>query len=230
MSGPSTAMILAAGRGERMMPLTDHTPKPLLQVRGRPLISYHLDKLAALGYDRVVINHAWLGEKIEKTLGDGSQFGLQIVYSAEKLVLETAGGIAKALPLLGNKPFLVVNGDVWSDFDFGLLNALPTGYLAQLVMVENPEHHPAGDFVLSKGDIRMPTAAPTNPQPDVETYTFSGMALYDPAFFANVAVEKQALAPILKQHIANGRVSGILHSGQWCDVGTPQRLAALNQE
>lgn len=224
MSMPTSAMILAAGRGERMRPLTDDTPKPLLKVKGQPLISYHLRKLAAVGIQKVVINHGWLGEQIESAVGDGSQFDVQIQYSPENPVLETAGGIVKALPLLGDKPFLVVNGDVWTDFSFESLNALGDSSLAKLVMVPNPEHHPQGDFCVVDEMITLPE---NDSQP---TYTFSGIALYRPEFFYGLEVKRQPLAPTLKRYIGENRVAGLVHQGVWCDVGTPERLAGLNQE
>lgn len=230
MSAVTTAMILAAGRGERMRPLTDHTPKPLLKVRGKPLIQYHLEKLAALNVQRVVINYHWLGEQIEQQLGDGRQFGLDIQYSPEDPVLETAGGIAKALPLLGKEPFLVVNGDVWTDFDFARLSPPQCDALATLVMVENPEHHLRGDFILQDGRLKLPTQEKNDTSAEQNTCTFSGIALYHPAFFRDTEVKKQPLAPILKQHIAKQNVLGLMHQGIWCDVGTPERLAKLNQE
>lgn len=162
------AMILAAGRGERMRPLTDHTPKPLLKVGGKPLIAWHLKRLAAAGFQDIVINHAHLGEQIESALGDGSQWGVRIQYSPEKIALETAGGIANALPLLGNAPFLVVNGDVYTDIDFGTLKLVPPN-LAHLVMVNNPPQHAAGDFALSSGKLSAD---------GTEKLTFSGIGIY----------------------------------------------------
>lgn len=223
MSMVTSAMILAAGRGERMKPLTDHTPKPLLEVNGKPLLVYHLEKLAAMGVNNVVINHAWLGEQIEQRIGNGDTFGLRISYSPEAPVLETAGGIAKALPQLGDAPFLVVNGDVWSNFDFAQLNEPLEDCLARLVMVANPEHHPKGDFCLVEHLLHMPDGV-------TPTYTYSGIALFDPRFFSGIEVKRQALAPILTKYIRSGRVAGHLHQGIWCDVGTPERLAMLNQE
>lgn len=212
-------MILAAGRGERMRPLTDHTPKPLLTVGGRPLIVWHLERLAALGVRNVVINHAHLGTQIEQALGDGSAWGVAIRYSPEEQALETGGGIFRALPLLGDRPFLVLNGDIWCDADPGVLR-LATADLATLLMVDNPAHHPNGDFHLRDGRL----AAAGGPR-----LTFSGIGLYAPALFDGCAPGAFPLAPLLRAAMADGRVGGIQHAGQWTDVGTPERLAALVQ-
>ena len=221
------AFILAAGRGERMRPLTDHTPKPLLPVGGKPLIAWHLERLAAAGFTEVVINHAHLGEKIEATLGDGSQWGLTIRYSPEPPgALETAGGIANALPLLGDEAFLVVNGDVYCDIDFGRFSGLtaagrpPT---AHLVMVANPAHHAGGDFCLDGERITLARGE--------ETLTYAGIAVFSPSFFADVprgSVMK--LYPLLAAAIAAGTLTGERFTGHWVDVGTPQRLAELDAE
>ena len=221
------AMILAAGRGERMRPLTDTTPKPLLEVGGKPLIVWHLERLARAGFHDIVINHAHLGEQIEGRLGNGAEWGLSIEYSAEGTALETAGGIANALPLLGPAPFLVVNGDTFTDIDFvGLQQALSptlsTDRLAFLVLVDNPPQHPAGDFVLSGGNI-VPDGAPR--------LTFSGTAVYRPELFADVPRGQPAkLAPLLRDAIAAGEVSAVHHRGVWHDIGTPQRLHELDQQ
>lgn len=211
-------MILAAGRGERMRPLTDHLPKPLLQVGGRALIEHHLLALAAAGVKTVVINHAWLGDKIEAQLGDGRQFNLQICYSPEgQTGLETAGGIRQALPLLGAAPFLVVNGDVLTDFPFArLLDALTSDKTAHLVLVPNPPQHPAGDFALQQGLVCVDGA---------EKFTFSGIAVYRPEFFREVPAGAQKLAPFLRAAMQRGQVSGECYHGYWADIGTPQRLA-----
>ncbi|AUL48295.1 mannose-1-phosphate guanylyltransferase [Bordetella trematum] len=219
------AMILAAGRGERMRPLTDHTPKPLLSVAGKPLIVWHLERLAAAGFTDVVINHAWLGARIEAALGDGSAYGLRLRYSPESPALETAGGIAKALPLLGEAPFLVINGDVWCDWDPAQARArvadLPAGG-AWLLLVDNPPQHPRGDFRLH-ADGRVGEA-------DSDRLTFSGIGIYDPELFAALPAGAAApLAPLLRQAMAQGRVHGARHTGRWTDVGTPERLAALAQ-
>lgn len=212
-------MILAAGRGERMRPLTDHTPKPLLPVGGRPLIVWHLERLAALGVRKVVINHAHLGAQIERALGDGSAWGLAIRYSPEEQALETGGGIFRALPLLGDSPFLVLNGDIWCDADLGVLG-LANGDLATLLMVDNPAHHPGGDFHLRDGRL----AADGGPR-----LTFSGIGLYAPALFDGCEPGAFPLAPLLRAAMAAGRVGGRRHTGRWTDVGTPERLATLDQ-
>ena len=217
-----TAMILAAGRGERMHPLTDHTPKPLLEVAGKPLIVWHIERLAAAGYGHLVINHAHLGAQIEQRLGSGAAWGVRISYSAEGegRALETGGGIFRALPLLGKSPFLVVNGDVWCDIDFGGLR-LAAEDLAHLVLVDNPAHHPKGDFVLdhgrvsSHGDGRL---------------TFSGIGAYRAELFHGCEPGAFPLAPLLRRTMDAGRVSGSHHHGAWWDIGTPQRLAELDRK
>ena len=216
------AMILAAGRGERMRPLTDATPKPLLKVRGKPLIVWHIERLVAAGITDLVINHAHLGAQIEAALGDGAQFGAQIRYSPEAVALETAGGIANALPLLGDAPFVLVNGDVFCDIDFARLPQVELGDdLAHLVLVNNPDHHPSGDFVLQDGYLLPDTALPK--------LTYSGIGLYHPRLFDSIARGTvAALGPLLRQAIADGQVTGKHHVGLWVDVGTPQRLQALN--
>ncbi|MCJ8170285.1 N-acetylmuramate alpha-1-phosphate uridylyltransferase MurU [Atopomonas sediminilitoris] len=216
------AMILAAGKGERMRPLTLHTPKPLLPVAGKPLIEYHLERLKALGVTDVVINHAWLGEQIEQHLGDGARFGLRLRYSAEGEPLETGGGIFKALPLLGDAPFLLLNGDVWCE---QALSALPQTLdgLAHLLLVDNPAHHPQGDFHLDAlGQVREPQAG----EPAL---TYSGIALLSPALFAGCQAGAFALAPLLRQAMAQGQVSGQHCRAHWVDVGTPERLAEIEQ-
>ncbi|MTW22158.1 N-acetylmuramate alpha-1-phosphate uridylyltransferase MurU [Allochromatium palmeri] len=212
------AMILAAGRGERMRPLTDHTPKPLLQAGGKPLIQHHIERLAAAGLRELVINHAHLGQQIEAALGDGSAFGVEIRYSPEAQALETGGGIFQALPLLGAEPFLVVNGDVWTDVDLGGLT-ISAGDLAHLVLVDNPPHNPEGDFALSDGRVR------SEGRPRL---TFSGIGLYRPELFDGQTPGAFPLAPLLRQAMANGRVGGRHHDGHWFDIGTPERLAALD--
>ena len=214
------AMILAAGRGERMRPLTDTCPKPLLVAGGKPLIVWHIERLAAAGIVDLVINHAHLGQMIEDTLGDGARFGVRIRYSPEGSALETAGGIARALPLLGDAPFLVVNGDVYTDYPFArLLARAPQldadGVLAHLVLVANPEHNPKGDFALD-ADGRVH---------DAPGLTFSGIGVYHPALFADTPAHAPAkLAPLLRAAMARGQVSGECWDGQWLDVGTPARL------
>lgn len=215
------AMILAAGFGKRMMPLTKDTPKPLLKVKGKALIAYHLEKLAAIGCKDVVINHAYLGEQIEQFGGDGSRFGLSIQYSAEGTPLETTGGIAKALPLLGEQAFLLCNGDVFTDYDFSHLYQKPLNQaLAHLVLVDNPTQHPEGDFSLQAGKV-----IPSNGQ----TYTYSGIAIISPQLLHHYQSYKGRLADLLTQAIADGLVSGEYYSGAWHDVGTPERLQELNQ-
>lgn len=215
-------MILAAGRGERMRPLTDHTPKPLLPVGGKPLIAWHIANLAAAGFSRVVINHAHLGAQIATYLGNGAALGVEIVYSPEITALETAGGIAHALPLLGNEPFLVVNGDVWTDYDFTPLRqaGLTAGRWAHLVLVDNPQQHPLGDFALANGMVQSE---------GLSRLTFSGIGCYHSQLFAALPDNQPAkLAPLLRQAMAQGKVSGEYHGGQWFDIGTPARLQALD--
>jgi MurNAc alpha-1-phosphate uridylyltransferase len=215
-------MILAAGRGERMRPLSDAVPKVLLEVRGKPLIARLIAALARAGVAEIVINHAHLGHMIEAALGDGRRYGVAIRYSAEGEALETAGGIAKALTLLGSAPFLAVNGDIFCDFDFSTLAARALGGdLAHLVLVPNPPHHPQGDFSLHGSRVI---------EADGPKSTFSGIGLYRPELFASVRPgAKGQLAPLLRAAMARGRVSGELHRGEWHDVGTPQRLAELNE-
>ncbi len=224
------AMILAAGRGERMRPLTDHMPKPLIPVAGKPLIQWHLEKLARAGISEVVINHAWLGGLIEQALGSGQQFGLNIRYSPESHALETAGGIATALPLLGEEPFLVLNGDIWCDWDpvqakhFACELTLRS-CLAWLLMVPNPVQHPAGDFLLeSDGLLHDEVACATN----AVRHTFAGIGVYQPELFVHTPAHRPAkLAPLLRQAMRSNQVCGTLHPSEWIDVGTPDRLAAL---
>ena len=219
------AMILAAGRGERMRPLTDTCPKPLLQAGGEPLIGWHLHRLKAAGFTEIVINHAWLGAKIEAALGSGAAYGVHIAYSPEgEKGLETAGGIATALPLLGNAPFLVVNGDVLTDIDFkaafAAAEALQAGnLLAHLWLVDNPPHNSSGDFALqTDGKVASDTAAG-------HALTFSGMGVYQPALFRHTPRHQPAkLAPLLREAMNKGCVSGSRHAGLWLDVGTVERL------
>jgi len=216
-------MVLAAGRGERMRPLTDAAPKPLLLVAGKYLIEYHLENLAAAGFTQVVINTAWLGDMIEQALGSGARYGLAITYSHERPeALETGGGIFRALPLLGSAPFLLVNGDVWTDIDFGALRRdPPSGSLAHLVLVTNPPQHPRGDFVLEQGRVS---------EGDGTRHTYSGIGIYDPALFAGCTPGKFPLLPLLRRAIAERRLSGELHTGRWHDVGTVERLNSLDAE
>lgn len=213
------AMILAAGRGKRMRPLTDSTPKPLLKVGGKALIEYHLDNIRQAGLHDVVINHAWLGEQIETTLGDGSRYGLRIEYSREGEALETAGGIQRALTLLGSEPFIAINGDIWTDYSLQSLPPAPAG-LAHLVLVDNPPHHPAGDFMLQSG-----TLLPAGPA----CLTFSGIGLYRPELFAELKPGKSPLAPLLREAMHHRDISGEHHTGQWFDIGSPERLQELDQ-
>ncbi len=216
-------MILAAGRGERMRPLTDHTPKPLLMAGGKPLIAWHLERLAAAGFRDVVINHAHLGAQIEATLGNGSPWGLHIAYSPEPPgALETAGGIATALPLLGDQPFLVVNGDIYCDWDFNRARQLE-GKIAHLVMVENPAHHAGGDFSLDGERVTYASSG--------QTLTYAGIGVFSPSFFAGIAPGTvMKLRPLLDAAIAAGTLTGERHACRWVDVGTPQRLAELDQQ
>lgn len=208
-------MILAAGRGERMRPLTDEVPKPLLSVAGKSLIERHIEALVAAGISEIVINHAWLGDKIEAALGDGARFNASISYSPEgEQGLETGGGIFHALQLLGNDPFLVVNGDVITDLDFRHLPQQPEG-LAHLVLVPNPAHHPEGDFCLTESRVSS-TGTPR--------YTFSGVGVYHPELFAGCREGIFPLAPLLRQAMDKGLVTGELHQGVWLDVGTVERL------
>lgn len=202
-----------------MRPLTDHTPKPLLKVGGKPLIVWHLQALAKAGFNDIVINHAHLGEQIEAALRDGSEWEVHIQYSPEKVALETAGGIANALPLLGDAPFLVVNGDVFTDVDYAVLTLEPPN-LAHLVMVDNPPQHPEGDFALTNN------AVTEHHQPKL---TFSGVGIYHPSLFAGIVRGEAAkLAPLLKAAMAKGLVTGQHHRGAWHDIGTPERLQALD--
>lgn len=226
------AMILAAGRGERMRPLTDHCPKPLLPVGGQPLIAWHLQRLAAAGFHEVVINHAHLGAQIEAALQTGAAWGLSIRYSPEPAgALETAGGIANALPLLGDAPFLVINGDIFCDWDLARAKTcLAENDLAHLIMVANPAHHPQGDFTLVNRKVGAgDTPRSQSPFGTVDKLTFAGIGVYRPALFSTVTRGQPAkLAPLLRAAMVNGEVSGELHPGRWVDVGTPQRLAELD--
>jgi MurNAc alpha-1-phosphate uridylyltransferase len=216
-------MVLAAGRGERMRPLTDREPKPLLRVGGKRLIDYHLDRLAAAGFRDVVVNTAWLGDQIETAVGDGARYGLSIVYSHERPdALETGGGIFNALPLLGADPFLIVNGDVWTDIDFAPLRRAPiAGALAHLVLVPNPPQHPRGDFRLE--DSRVLEGEGTR-------HTYSGVGIYRPDMFAGCAPGKFPLLPLLRRAIDARALTGELHRGRWSDIGTIDRLNALDAE
>lgn len=229
------AIIFSAGKGERMRPLTLHTPKPLLVAGGKPLIVWHLERLAAAGIDDVVINTSWLGDQFEPALGDGSRWGLKLHYIDEGPVpLETGGGILNALPVLGDSPFLVVNGDVWTDVDFATLPQQPHGD-AHLVLVDNPVQHPRGDFILqADGQVRN--------DGDATRLTYAGVGIYRPTIIDGwrevigdtegaVAQPPQfGLAPLMRHAMSRGRVSGRHHRGKWTDVGTPERLATLDAE
>lgn len=220
------AMILAAGRGKRMAPLTDNCPKPLLPLLGKPLIVQHIEKLVAAGITEIVINHAWLGQQIEQTLADGQQFGASIQYSAEpEGGLETGGGVLQALPLLGNEPFLLVNGDIWTDWDYRQALAQPlANNLAWLWLVNNPEHNAQGDFSLDQQRVHEPVSE------DSLSYTFSGLSLIHPELFSGCQPGFFRLAPLLKQAMANRRVGGELLAARWVDVGTPARLQELETQ
>lgn len=212
---------MAAGRGERMRPITDTLPKPLVPVAGKPLIGYHLERLAAAGVREVVINLSWLGERIRSALGDGRDYGVAITYSEEGPVpLETGGGIFRALPWLGSGPFLVVNGDTWSDIDYGHL-ALEDGAHGRIVLVRNPTHNVRGDFGL-EGDVVVDR--------EVDRFTYSGVAVYRPEFFAGCSPGRFPMLPLMKRAISSRLLRGELHRGEWCDVGTPERLATLDAD
>lgn len=218
-------MLLAAGRGERFRPLTDTLPKPLIPVNGEPLIERHLRRLAEAGIHDVVINLGWLSERIEAVLGNGDRFGLRIAYSREGWpALETGGGVLHALPLLGDDPFLLVNGDVWSDYPLDRLvaatAAMASSDLAHLVLTPNPEHHPQGDFGLS--DDRVIETAPH--------WTFSGLSVQRPALFSGERHGAFPILPLWRRAMEQGRIAGELYRGRWCDVGTPQRLTALSAQ
>ena len=266
------AMILAAGRGERMRPLTDHTPKPLLKAGGRRLIEYHIDALVAAGLREIVINHAHLGSQLEASLGDGARYGAQITYSAdtpEGEALETGGGIFKALPLLGDAPFAVINGDIWTDYPYSHLPLAPQGMaavpalpatcmdalvsreseargsgcrerppaalmhpcMAHLVLVDNPPHHLKGDFTLRAPHKRVPGTDyhVYDPAPGEATLTFSGIGVYCPELFAGCTPGKFQLAPLLRKAMQQHAVTGVHYTGQWMDIGTPQRLDELDR-
>lgn len=222
------AMILAAGRGERMRPLTDHTPKPLLEVGGKPLIVWHIERLVAAGFPDIVVNCAWLGERLQSALGDGRRYGARLQWSPEETALETAGGIARALPALGPDPFLVVNGDVWCDWDFRLAfdsAAALSAARAQawLLLVDNPAHNEKGDFSLDP-DGRVVL----NPAPP-QALTFSGIGVYSPLLFRGLSGNEPApLGPLLRDALRGGSVIGARHAGQWMDIGTPERLQHLD--
>lgn len=213
------AMILAAGLGTRMRPLTDHCPKPLLEAGGKPLIGHHLERLAAIGIRDVVVNVSYRAEQIVTALGDGAAYGVRLQWSREEMPLETGGGIRQALPLLGTAPFLLINGDVWCEFDARWLAPLEND-LARLVLVDNPEHHRAGDFHLDAGGRVHAEGQPT--------LTYSGIGLLDPALVADQSPGTFKLAPLLREAMNTGRVGGCHHAGPWVDVGTPARLRELD--
>lgn len=220
------AMILAAGLGNRMRPLTLTTPKPLLPVGGKPLIVWHIEALKAAGIEQIIINTAWLGHKLHEALGDGSAYGVQILWSDEDEPLETAGGIHKALPLLGDEPFLLVNGDIWLAYDFQKLTHKDLGqHLAHLVLVNNPPQHPHGDFAFCKEQPNSRVMSEGD-----EKYTFAGVSVLSPHLFAHLSAGKAPLAPLLRQAIAQGLVTAEHHAGAWVDVGTPERLAELDNQ
>jgi MurNAc alpha-1-phosphate uridylyltransferase len=214
-------MILAAGRGERMRPLTDHTPKPLLPIAGKPLIVHHLEALRAAGFTDLIINTGHLGEQLPAALGDGQRWGVRIAWSPEPPeALETGGGIFQALPLLGPEPFLVVNGDVWTDYPLARLPKVLAG-LAHLVLVDNPPQHTAGDFFLTADG-----AVAEHGEPKL---TFSGISILRPELFAGCAAGRFPLGPLLRRAMAVGQVRGEYYPGAWRDIGTPERLAELNR-
>ncbi|RKZ97796.1 MAG: mannose-1-phosphate guanylyltransferase [Gammaproteobacteria bacterium] len=218
------AMILSAGRGERLRPLTDHTPKPLLKAGNLRLIEHTIQALVKAGFNDIVINYAHLGEQFPTLLGDGQQYGAKISYSPEREGgLETAGGIIKALPLLGNEPFLIVNGDIWTDYPYKQLtpSTIATGSLCHLVLVTNPQHNPQGDFALSSGLIS---------QTGKNKYTYSGIGIYHPDLFSGFKVQRLPLKPLIVDAIVHQQVSGELYEGEWSDIGTVERLQQLNAQ
>lgn len=220
MTRVPTAMILAAGRGERMRPLSDHTPKPLLPLAGKPIIVHLIERLSAAGFRELVVNHAHLGSRLVAALGDGTRYGVRIVYSDEgETGLETGGGIFRALPLLKSDPFVVVNGDIWTDYPFERLPRTLDG-LAYLVLVDNPAHHPLGDFALEGTRVR---------EEGERRLTFSGIGVYARALFADCRPGKFPLAPLLRTAMRAGQVKGEHYRGRWYDLGTPERLAALER-
>lgn len=235
-------MILAAGRGERMMPLTQNTPKPMLEVAGKPLLQHHIENLVAAGINNIVINHAWCGEKIINYFGNGSALGANILYSDESDgALETAGGIYKALPILSETPtdnfannvkysaddvFLVINGDIFCEFDFNQLPTLKDDQQACIWLVENPSHNPKGDFTLSVNNIVE------NKKDNTKSYTFSGIAIYRASFFNSLSNGKEqsiALGPMLRKAAEKKKIQGRIITSLWADIGTPERLTEMNQ-
>ena len=222
------AMILAAGYGKRLRPLTDKMPKPMITVAGKPLLQHHIERLVTMGVTEVVINISWLAEQIENYFGDGSNFGINITWSKEPEPLETGGGILNALPLLGDAPFLLINGDIWSDFPLLTVRdiRLESNQSAWLLLVNNPQHNPFGDFGLQQGLVSY--------QPNLK-YTFSGISLFKPTLFADYAKKHKdvscfPLREVLRPAIESRRIVGTLHSGDWCDVGTIERYHKLNKQ
>ena len=214
------AMILAAGRGERMRPLTDTTPKPMLTVAGKPLVQWHVEALAAAGIQEIVINLAWLGEQIRDHLADGRRWDVNIEYSLEAQALETGGGVFQALPLLGEEPFVLLSADVWTDYPLTRLRTLPSAQdMAHFVLVPNPDFHPRGDFALQAGRIGT----------EGERLTYGNVGVFRPAFFAGCQPGRFALAPLMHRWVERGQVSGECHRGAWHNLGTPAQLRALNQ-
>ncbi len=212
------AMLLAAGRGERLRPLTDDTAKPLIKAKQKSLIEYHLENLHNAGINDVVINTCWMAEKIVAQLGNGDHYGVNITYSHEHSALETAGGVANALTLLGDDPFLLISADIWCDIDLSLFNRTDTSMLAHLLLVNNPRHNTSGDFSLEKDHVKK---SPVN------QYTYSGMGIFEPALFRNLPTGKTPLRDVLSPAVATDKVSGQHHNGQWFDIGTVERLAEL---
>ena len=221
MTAPMKAMILAAGRGERLRPLTDHTPKPLIDVGGQTLIGHHLSALARAGFSEVVINVAHLGDQIIDALGDGRDWGLQIAYSREVPgELDTGGGIRQALPLLGEQPFALISADVFTDFDYAQLNTMPSDCVMHAVLVDNPAHHPNGDFGLV-GEGRAARLVDTRPR-----LTYAGIGVYAPSLFVPIETRRFPLVAVMRDALARGRASGMYHRGRWVDVGRPSTLDA----
>lgn len=223
------AMILAAGLGQRMRPLTDNLPKPLLEVGGKPLLQHHFERIRAAGISQVIINLAYLGEKIREFAGDGNRFGLEIIYSQEPEPLETAGAILKAMPLLGDKPFLLINGDVWCDLDLKNISqlTLSPSQSGHLILVPNPDFHPSGDFALDNNGLLLSDPEKKYPH----RYTFAGISLLRPQLVDNYPLKrtKFPLVEVLRDAIDKSQLTGAIHTGQWSDVGTPERLQELNQ-
>ena len=221
-------VLLAAGQGKRMRPLTENTPKPLLKVGQYSLVEHHLFRLAKQGFKNIVINLDYLGHKIQQQLGNGNNYDLNIHYSDESVTgaLETAGGLKKALPLINSDPFLVVNADIWTDYPFNRFLMPLKNSAARLLMVNNPEHNASGDFSFQKDNSLLTKAASTS----LKTYTYSGIGLYKKSVFTNLPEGKLALGPVLYQLISTQQLEGELYQGQWSDIGTPERLAKINQQ